>query len=59
MIKLLILKGVPEDKRSLMWLLCSGAKREMHNNIGYYESLSKNYPENIKLSSYNQIDKVK
>jgi hypothetical protein len=42
-----------------MWMLCSGAKKEMHNNPGYYDYISKHFPPEIILPSYSQIDKVK
>jgi hypothetical protein len=57
--KLLILKGVPTNKRAEMWLITSGAKLEMKNNPGYYEYLINRYPTNIELPNDRQIDLVK
>ena len=57
-IKLLILKGVPESKRMELWLITSGARREMRNNPGYYQFLVNSYPTDIELPNDRQIDLV-
>jgi hypothetical protein len=58
MAKLLILKGIPEDKRFDFWLLISGAKREMEDNPNYYDNLLYSYPKDIDLQHYHQIELV-
>lgn len=58
-LKLLILKGVPKEKRSQMWFISSGAKREMLNNIGCYKFLVNEYPQDVALPTDRQIDLVK
>lgn len=57
-LKLLLIKGVPESKRVEMWFISSGAKLEMSNNPGYYDYLIKDYPNDVELPSYRQIDLV-
>ena len=42
-----------------MWLLTSGAKREMMDNPNYYKSLSENYPKEIPSPCECQIEMVK
>ena len=44
LIKELLLSHLPSKKRKDFWFIASGAKREQHNNPGYYNSLLKNYP---------------
>jgi hypothetical protein len=58
MAKLLILKGIPPDKRFDFWFLISGAKREMEDNPNYYDNLLNSYPKDIDLQHYHQIDLV-
>lgn len=57
-VKLLIMKGVPEDKRAQLWLISSGAKLEMKNNPGYYHFLLYHYPTDVELPNDRQIDLV-
>jgi hypothetical protein len=50
---------VPDNLiRSELWLIASGAKRELKNNPGYYNYLVHNYPSEIELPSDKQIDLV-
>ena len=42
-----------------MWLLTSGAKREIINNPHYYQSLKDNYPKGIPSSCERNIEMVK
>ncbi len=56
---MLVLKGVPPDQRAYLWLLSSGAKREMFNNPGYYNYLVDGYPSETELPTDKQIDLVK
>jgi hypothetical protein len=58
LVKLLIIKGVPKEKRSELWLISSGAKRELRNNPNYYKNLIENYPCDIELPTDKQIDLV-
>jgi len=44
--------------RSELWLITSGAKRELINNPGYYKFLTENYPIGIELPTDKQIDLV-
>jgi hypothetical protein len=56
--KLLILKGVPNEYRCEFWMLCSGARREKQNNPGYYDFVKSEYPKDIDLPHYHQIELV-
>jgi len=56
--KMLILKGVPKEKRRLLWLITSGAKREMLNNPGYYSYQVKDYPTEVELPNDRQNELV-
>jgi hypothetical protein len=58
-IKFLILKKIPTDMRAKMWLITSGAKREMTNNPNYYETLKNQYPKTIPSPYEKQIDMVR
>ena len=44
LIKDLLYTNLPNKNRSDFWFIASGAKREMLNNKGYYNSLLKNFP---------------
>jgi hypothetical protein len=39
-------------------MVVSGARREKLNNPGYYEFLKSDYPKDIDLPHYHQIDLV-
>ena len=41
-----------------MWLLTSGAKREILNNPNYYENLTENFPNSIPSPFKEQIQMV-
>jgi hypothetical protein len=57
-LKLLILKGVQEEKRGDLWFISSGANQEMKNNPGYYDFLVNDYPQDVELPNDKQIDLV-
>ena len=56
---MLILKGVPNEKRGKFWFVASGGKKEMIENPGYYEFLVNHYPKDIELPNEHQIEIVK
>ena len=56
-LKSLLLTPVPPSLRRNLWLISSGAKREIQNNPNYYTNLTTNYPETSVPSPYiTQID---
>ena len=56
-LKSLLLTPIPPSLRRHLWLISSGAKREMQNNPNYYRNLTSNYPETSIPSPYiTQID---
>ena len=56
-LKSLLLTPIPSFLRKQLWLIATGAKREMLNNPNYYTNLTSNYPEKLIPSPYiNQID---
>jgi hypothetical protein len=52
------LKGIPSEKRADFWMVISGARKEKQGNPGYYEFLKNDYPKDIDLPHYHQIDLV-
>ena len=48
LIKDLLYTNLPNKNRPDFWFIASGAKREMLNNKGYYNSLLKNFPTEHK-----------
>ena len=57
-IKLLLLKKDPDKEyRKKIWMITSGAKKEMKDNPNYYSNLLTNYPDNVKNNSYLIIKK--
>ena len=56
-LKSLLLTPIPPSLRRHLWLISTGAKREMQNNPNYYTNLTSNYPETTIPSPYiTQID---
>ena len=53
---MLILKGVPCDKRGELWYISSGAKKEHNQHKNYYSFISSNFPLDIPLLNEKQID---
>ena len=45
LIKDLLFNHLPSKIRADFWFIASGAKREMHNNKGYYQSILKDFPD--------------
>ena len=56
LLKYLIAKGVPNQFRQNLWILCSGAKNDLLNNASYYNNLLKLSKEVPSLYE-KQIDK--
>jgi hypothetical protein len=55
-LKVLIAIGTPEIYRSKLWILCSGAKKQINENPHYYNNLKKLSLEVPSLHK-NQIEK--
>ncbi len=66
---MLLLKKIPDSMRAKVkklfdnniiqiWLLTSGAKREIMNNPDYYKNLTERFPKNIPSPFVEQIDMV-
>lgn len=51
LIKDLLFTLMPRHRRKDYWLIASGAKREMLNNKGYYQSLLKHFPNGTQSPS--------
>ena len=56
LIKNLLYTPIPRHRRKEYWLIASGAKREMLNNKGYYQSLLKSYPNGTQCPSEKIIE---
>ena len=55
-LRYLIILGTPTYYRAKLWLLCSGAKKEIEQNKNYYKNLVK-LSKNIPCFHENQIMK--
>ena len=55
-LRYLIILGTPTYYRAQLWLLCSGAKKEIEQNKNYYKNLVK-LSKNIPCFHENQIMK--
>ena len=53
LIKDLLLSHLPSKKRKDFWFISSGAKREMLNNPGYYQSIIYNFPNGTQSPAEN------
>ena len=51
LIKDLLYTHLPSKKRADFWFIASGAKREMINNKGYYNSILKDFPDGTQSSA--------
>jgi len=56
LIKDLLYTPMSRHRRKDYWLIASGAKREMLNNKGYYQSLLKHFPNGTQSPSEKIID---
>ena len=56
LIKNLLFIPIPSKMRREYWLIASGAKREMLNNKGYYQSLLNSYPNGTQCPSEKIIE---
>ena len=56
LIKNLLYTPMSRHRRRDYWLIASGAKREMLNNKGYYQSLLKNFPKGTQCPSEKIIN---
>ena len=53
LIKDLLLSHLPSKNRKDFWFIASGAKREMLNNPGYYNSILNNFPNGTQSPAEN------
>lgn len=56
LIKNLLYTPISRHRRPEYWFIASGAKREMLNNKGYYQSLLNNFPEGTQSPTEKVID---
>ena len=55
LIKDLLYSQLPNENRKDFWFISSGAKREMLNNPGYYNSILNNFPKGTQSPAENII----